>query len=107
RVQSVAVRLVVDREQEIKKFIPVEYWQIIALVKRQETRDEGQVTFEAHLIKKDGKVLDKLEIKNKAEADDIIKNLENATYQIQTIERKETKRNPLPPFTTSTLQQTA
>ena len=106
RVQSIAVRLVVEREEEIKKFIPTEYWSIEAALKKQDTRNNDQ-TFTASLIKKDGKTLDKLEVKNKQEADEILKNLENAEYIVDSIEKKETRRNPLPPFTTSTLQQTA
>lgn len=101
RVQSVAVRLVVEKEEEIKKFVPEEYWEVIALLKK----DSHQ--FEAKLIKRDGKTINKLEIKNKKEADEILQDLENAKYKIIHLEKKETKRNPLPPFTTSTLQQTA
>ena len=101
RVQSVAVRLVVEREEEIKKFIAVEYWNVEALFKKT------GATFLATLNKKDSKVIDKLEIKNKKEAEEILADLNNATYQIEKITKKETKKNPLPPFTTSTLQQTA
>lgn len=91
RVQSVAVRLVVEKEEEIKKFIPVEYWDITAHFEK-----DGQA-FSAEL---------KEEIKNQAEADGILKKLEGAEYKIEKIEKKETRKNPLPPFTTSTLQQT-
>lgn len=103
RVQSVAVRLVVEKEREIQKFVVQEYWQIEALLKKT----SGSSEFSALLVKKDGKVIDKLEIKNKDEADKILKELENAKYQIENITKKETRRNPLPPFTTSTLQQSA
>ena len=103
RVQSVAVRLVVEKEREIQKFVAVEYWQIEALLKKR--ADKGE--FSAFLTKKDGVAIDKLEIKNKEHADSILKDLENAEYNIEKIEKKETKRNPLPPFTTSTLQQSA
>jgi DNA topoisomerase-1 len=100
RVQSVAVRLVVDKEREIESFKPQEYWAVVAtLFKTKE--------FEANLIKIDDKVLDKLEIKNKDETDKILKNLESAEYKISNIEQKEEKRNPPAPFTTSTLQQEA
>lgn len=105
RVQSVAVRLVVEREREIQNFKPVEYWSIEALFQKIQNAELRNEPFAATLAKKDGKTIDKLEIKNKNEADDILKNLENAEYKIEKIERKETKRNPLPPFTTSTLQQ--
>ncbi|KKP43716.1 MAG: topoisomerase protein [Parcubacteria group bacterium GW2011_GWA2_33_14] len=101
RVQSVAVRLVVEREEEIKKFIAEEYWEIEAIFNKENKN------FSAFLIKKDGKIIDKLEIKNKKHADEILVGLENAKYQIEKITKKETKRNPLPPFTTSTMQQTA
>jgi DNA topoisomerase-1 len=109
RVQSVAVRLVVEREREIQNFVPQEYWTIVALLlkikdKRLKIKNNE---FEGVLIKKDGKVLDKLAIKNKEEADKIVKDLEGAEYKVINIEKKEIKRNPLPPFTTSTLQQEA
>jgi len=90
RVQSVAVKLVAVREKEIEDFKPQEYWTIEALLKKEEE-------FQASLIKK--------EVKTKKEADEILKDLEGAEYKIEKIDKKETKRNPLPPFTTSTLQQ--
>ncbi len=99
RVQSVAVRLVVDREREIENFIPQEYWKIAALF--QKSKNE----FEALLVKKNNKIIPKLGIKTKKEADEIIKDLKGVEYKVVNIEKKETKRNPLPPFTTSTLQQ--
>jgi DNA topoisomerase-1 len=101
RVQSVAVRLVVEKEEEIKKFIAVEYWQIEAVFQK------NGAPFSAFLIKENGKTIDKLAIKNQQEADAILQKLENAKYQIESIEKKETRKNPLAPFTTSTLQQTA
>lgn len=104
RVQSVAVRLVVEREREIEKFIPQEYWTIETLLKKLKSR-EGE--FKALLIKKDRKIIPKLGIKTKKEANKIVKDLKGAEYKVTNIERKETKRNPLPPFTTSTLQQEA
>jgi len=100
RVQSVAVRLICERETEIKKFIPVEYWGVEAKLFKDKK-------FLANLVAKDGKNIDKLEIKNKAESDNILRKLENAQYIVQKIEKKETQRNPKAPFTTSTLQQTA
>jgi DNA topoisomerase-1 len=99
RVQSVAVRLVVEREREIEKFIPIEYWSIEASLKKAETE------FSASLIKKDNKPIDKLEIKNKDQADEILKDLNASDYIVESVEKKETKRYPAPPFTTSTLQQ--
>ena len=72
RVQSVAVKLIVDREEEIEKFIPEEYWNIYAKLKSKKSKTE----FDAHLYGKQGK---KIEIRNKKEADKILKDLENAT----------------------------
>lgn len=102
RVQSVAVRLVVEKEREIENFNPQEYWSIVALLKKLKN---GQ--FETTLIKKDDKVLEKLEIKNKAAAEKIVQDLKSAEYKVENIEKKEVRRNPFPPFTTSTLQQEA
>lgn len=99
RVQSVAVRLIADREKEIKNFTPQEYWQITASFKK-----DGKF-FESILTKKDGKILTKLEIKNSEEAEKILQELKGAKYKIINVEKKENEKNPLPPFTTSTLQQ--
>lgn len=98
RVQSVALRLIVEREREIEKFKPVEYWTIIA----QLMSPAG--VFHATLLSLNGK---KLTIKNKSQSDEHIKVLEKADYQVDKIHKKEVKRYPYPPFTTSTLQQTA
>jgi DNA topoisomerase-1 len=100
RVQSVAVRLIVDRENEIKNFKPDEYWSITALLAK-----ESKKQFEAILTKKDGKAISKMGIKNKEQGEDIKKELEKDNYSIASIEKKEVKRSPLPPFTTSSLQQ--
>ena len=102
RVQSVTVRLVAEREREIEAFLAQEYWTIVANLEKTSSQ-----AFEAFLTKKDDKVLDKLAIKSKKEAEKIIKDLKNAEYKVTAVEKKETKKNPLPPFTTSTLQQTA
>jgi len=101
RVQSVAVRLVVEKENEIKKFIAQEYWSIEALIKK------GEKEFTAVLSKKGDKAVDKLDIKDDAEAKKILEELNSADYIVENVEKKETKRNPAPPFTTSTLQQAA
>ena len=101
RVQSVAVRLVVEREREIQNFQAQEYWSIVALLKK--LKDESK--FEATLIKQDDKIINKLDIKTKKEAEKIVKDLTGAKYQVANVEKKEIKRNPLPPLTTSTLQQ--
>lgn len=103
RVQSAAVRLIVDREKEIQAFIPQEYWSVTAKLKSENAAEH----FEAKLHKKDGKILDKLEIKNKEEADKILSDLKNAGYIVSNVEKKEMKRAPAAPFTTSTLQQEA
>ncbi|MFA5086920.1 MAG: type I DNA topoisomerase [Candidatus Paceibacterota bacterium] len=103
RVQSVAVRLIAQRENEIKNFKPEEYWSIIAVLKKENDSTE----FEAVLSKIKNKPVTKLEIKTKEQSDEILKNLKGADYKVLSIEKKETARNPLPPFTTSTLQQEA
>jgi len=104
RVQSVAVRLIVEREREIKAFKPEEYWTIVANLLKS---DDKEKIIEARLNKIEGKTIGKLEIKNKAQADKITKDLQNAEYVVSQIEKKEKKKNPLPPFITSTLQQAA
>ena len=101
RVQSVALHLIAQRETEIKAFKPDEYWTILATLKAK----TGE--FEAMLSKIDGKVISKLDLKNKSETDVIVEDLEKAAFKILKIERKETRRNPFPPFITSTLQQTS
>ena len=103
RVQSVAVRLIVDKEREIKNFKPEEYWGIEASLQKRDSKE----IFYAQLIKKDKKTISKFEIKNKKEANEILKDLEKAEYKIIDIQKKEIKKYPQPPFTTSTLQQEA
>ena len=100
RVQSVAVKLIVDREEEIEKFIPEEYWNIYAKLLDSKTKAE----FEARLYGKQGK---KLEIHNKKEVDEILSIIEKAKYIVQEVKKGEKKRTPAPPFTTSTMQQEA
>jgi len=100
RVQSVAVKLIVDREEEIEKFIPEEYWNIYANL----LDEKSNKTFEAKFYGKDKK---KLEIHSKEEVDEILKAINNAKYIIQDIKKGEKKRTPAPPFTTSTMQQEA
>ncbi len=100
RVQSVALRLVAEREDEIRAFKSQEYWSIQAILGQEQL-------FEASLAKINGEVLNKLAIKNKEGADEIVHDLEKADYLVESVSKKEVKRNPLPPFTTSTLQQTA
>ncbi len=100
RVQSVAVKLIVDRENEIENFIPQEYWNIYANLKDEKSKKE----FEARFFGKDGK---KQEINSKEQVDEILKNIEKAKYIVSDIKKGEKKRNPAPPFTTSTMQQEA
>lgn len=100
RVQSVAVRLVVDRENEIRKFVPKEYWSIDAKF----TAPGSRKVFDAALVSVDGK---KLEIPGQAEADDLLARLEGAEYVVQSVKKRVTKKQPAPPFITSTLQQEA
>lgn len=100
RVQSVALRLVVEREQEITAFKPVEYWSIEAELG---IRGRG-AELTAALIEQNGK---KLAIKNKKDADKHIKILEKSDFQVEKVTKKEVKKYPSPPFITSTLQQAA
>lgn len=100
RVQSVAVRLIVDRENEIRKFVPKEYWSIDAKF----TASGSRKIFDAALVTVGGK---KLEILNKAEADGLLQKLEGAEYNVKSVRKRVTKKQPAPPFITSTLQQEA
>ena len=102
RVQSVAVRLVAEREREREKFQREEYWDITANLETEEKK-----SFEARLFKINNEKLEKFSIKNEVEAQKILKNLDSADWKVESIEKKETKRHAPPPFTTSTLQQTA
>ena len=108
RVQSVALRLIVEREREIQNFKPREYWTIEATLKKsQAPNSKSQKEFRAVLVKKDGKKLDQFAIKNEKEAKKIVEELKGAKFEVLKVERKETKRNPPEPFTTSTMQQTS
>lgn len=100
RVQSLAVRLICDREREIESFIPEEYWSITGVL----TPDKKKNKFEAKLVKKDGK---KLEIHQCVESEKILTELENAVYTVNHIHKKQRKRKPYPSFITSSLQQEA
>ncbi len=99
RVQSVAVRMVCDREAEIREFVPEEYWTLDAFLATQ--REES---FTARLNTIDG---EKAEVSNEETMNRILANLDGAEFRVDNIERKETKRRPYPPFITSTLQQEA
>ncbi len=100
RVQTVAVSIVVDRENEIRVFVPKEYWSIDA---KFTAPGSGKV-FDAALLSVDGK---KLEIPNQAEADNLLKRLEGAEYEVTAMKKRVTKKQPAPPFITSTMQQEA
>jgi DNA topoisomerase-1 len=102
RVQSVALRLVCDRENEIERFVSEEYWNISALL-RTPRGDE----FEAKLVQADGKRLQNRSIKTGEDANRLKATLEGAAYAVESVEAKPVKRNPGPPFTTSSLQQAA
>ncbi|HEY8321665.1 MAG TPA: type I DNA topoisomerase [Candidatus Baltobacteraceae bacterium] len=101
RVQSVAVKLIVDREREIGAFVPREYWSITAQLA---TGREPAIVFPADLIAHKG---EKLEIVSKAQADAALAGIEGAAYRVASVKRREVRRNAAAPFTTSTLQQEA
>ncbi len=98
RVQSVAVRLIVEREKEIEAFVAVEYWEIKAKLKAE----KGEVWFD--LVKVEGK---KLEVGEKQAADEMVEDLKKAEYRLTEVAEKEVKRYPAPPLITSTLQRSA
>ena len=102
RVQSVALRLVADRELEIERFVPREFWSLIATLATP--REE---TFDARLVGADGQKIQRLDIGSGIEAETFKRDLENAKFRVASVEAKPTRRNPPPPFTTSTLQQEA
>src|SRR5215831_5294132 len=99
RVQTVALRLIVDREREIQAFVPQEYWSIIAKL-------EGHLPpqFDARLVKVKGKAA---EVKNQQEAEYVLNSVKTSDFVVESVVTKEKKRNPVPPFTTSKLQQDA
>ncbi len=121
RVQSVALRLIAEREDEIRNFKPEEYWTIAALLTKLKTQPRHQKigapaevsedlnlkTFETTLYKINNEAIPKLGIKTKEEADKIVDELKTCDFKIKKIETKEIKKNPLAPFTTSSLQQEA
>ncbi len=100
RVQSVAVKLIVDREEEIEKFIPEEYWNIYAKLSDKKTK----TIFEAKFTGKNGK---KLELNNEEQVNGILQEIENGKFIVKNVKKGEKKRTPAPPFTTSTMQQEA
>jgi DNA topoisomerase I len=102
RVQSVALRLVCDRELEIEKFVAREFWSLVATL----ATPRGE-TFEARLVGADGQKIQRLDIGSSAEAEAFKQALDTAIFAVVAVEAKPSKRNPYPPFTTSTLQQEA
>ena len=100
RVQSVAVELICEREEEIKAFKEEEYWTVLADLAKS---PKGK-PFQAQLVKVNGK---NIKLHNEAETDDIINSLQDADYLVEAVKKSERKRNPAPPFITSTLQQEA
>ena len=101
RVQSVALRLVVEREREIEAFRPQEYWSVIAQFEHDGT------PFTARLVRFDGQKLDRLSLGEAGIAERARAAVAGATFRVDSVETKPTRRNPSPPFTTSTLQQEA
>ncbi|MBC8061673.1 MAG: type I DNA topoisomerase, partial [Clostridiaceae bacterium] len=100
RVQSVALKIICDREKEIKGFIPKEYWTIDCILKGE----KGNKTFSVKLLNYEGK---KLEINNEIESSKIVAELKSGEFKVSKIKKSTKTKNPLPPFTTSTLQQDA
>jgi DNA topoisomerase-1 len=102
RVQSVALRLVSDRELEIEKFVPREYWSLVATLATPRNQ-----AFEARLVGADGQKIQRLDIGSGQQAEDFKRALETAAFTVASVEAKPARRNPYPPFMTSTLQQEA
>ena len=100
RVQSVAVRLIVEREEEIENFKPEEYWNIYAKLKEPKSKKSFQAKFY-------GKNNEKIDIHSENEVNQILSDIEKAKYTVEEIKKGEKKRTPAPPFTTSTMQQEA
>jgi DNA topoisomerase-1 len=101
RVQSGALRLIVEREREIEVFRPQEYWSVVAML------EQGGTGFKARLVRFEGEKLDRLSLGNEGIAQRAKTTVEAATFRVEEVETKPTRRNPYPPFTTSTLQQEA
>lgn len=101
RVQSVTVRLIVDREREIRSFVPVEYWSVDA---KFTTKGKVRKTFPSKLVTIDG---EKVELHTEEETNKILARLEGKNFEVTNVKKKVTKKAPAPPFITSTLQQEA
>lgn len=102
RVQSVAVRMVCKREEEIDTFVPQEYWTLSVLLQKN-----GEAPFWAHIYAKGDHRYNRLELESKPIVDQILNDLKSASYSVSKIEAKERRRQPSPPFTTASLQQEA
>jgi len=99
RVQSVALKIITERELEIEKFNPQEYWSLKAIFNKGQEKE-----FEGRLIKFNDEKIDKLTIKTESEASNFLEKIQNGTYKVKAIQKKETKRNPYAAFTTSSMQ---
>ncbi len=104
RVQSVAVRLICDREEEIERFLPEEYWTLTARLRAADARTGGDGVFAARFYGSDGQ---KLALKDQGQTRAIMEEAEGAVWRVASVQRKERRRQPAPPFTTSSLQQEA
>ena len=100
RVQSVAVKLIVDREEEIERFVPEEFWNVVVTVSDKKSKK----SFDCKLVGKNG---EKIELHSKEDVDVVLASIEKGKYIVTDVKVGERKRNPAPPFTTSTLQQDA
>jgi len=104
RVQTVCVKLIVEKEREIGAFKSEEYWEIFVNLQTSKTPNEQKNTFEVQLIKIDGK---KVDIKNKENADKVVSDLKASEYKVLDVVKREVNKSPYPPFTTSTMSQAA
>ena len=100
RVQSVATKIICDREKEIKDFEPIEYWSVLLNVATEEENKELEAKFH-------GTIDEKMELNNNEEVQNVLQQLDKNAYVVSNVKRREKKRNPYPPFTTSSLQQEA
>ena len=103
RVQSSALKIIVDREKEIKAFIPEEYWSVSALLQKTADKDKN-IKFKALLAEKDGK---KFKLNNKEQTDAVLSAIEGKSFVVDSVKKGTSLSQPLPPFTTSTMQQDA
>lgn len=111
RVQSVALKLVVEREKEIEAFIPIEYWSIFSNLKPSKNDPAFSASLysieDKRVVKESSDGKKEITVPNKEIAEEIVAKLKKATYQVKSIDKKEKKRHPVPPFITSSLQQEA